>query len=260
MSKRDYSEAPDSVRNCYQKMRQMQTADQVLRLYSKYSVPSGAIMTVWAAINTLDSFIDLSDPDMDLPNIIHMFQTAEGLRKAGEPDWMQLTGLIHDLGKCIFLRGCDSDGTSLKEQWSIVGDTFVIGDPFPESLPYPEFNSLNEDSECQLYPPGCGLSCVYISYGHDEYLYQILQRSGHRLPPAALYMIRYHSLYAWHQYGAYLHLENDTDREMKPWVQRFNQYDLYTKEHRTYTEREMSELRDYYSGLIAKYLPNPLIL
>ena len=28
-------------------------------------------------------------------------QCAEGLRAAGMPDWLQLTGLIHDLGKMV---------------------------------------------------------------------------------------------------------------------------------------------------------------
>ena len=36
---------------------------------------------------------------------------------------MQLVGLIHDCGKMVFLRGCDEDGTSVAQQWSIVGDT-----------------------------------------------------------------------------------------------------------------------------------------
>ena len=28
-------------------------------------------------------------------------QTAEGLRAARMPDWLQLTGLLHDLGKMV---------------------------------------------------------------------------------------------------------------------------------------------------------------
>jgi inositol oxygenase len=43
---------------------------------------------------------DQSDPDVDIPNVYHGFQTAEGIRKV-HPDkgWFQLTGLIHDVGK-----------------------------------------------------------------------------------------------------------------------------------------------------------------
>jgi inositol oxygenase len=39
-----------------------------------------------------------------------MIQTAEGIRKRGHPDWMQLVGLIHDMGKIMFLWGDDSIG------------------------------------------------------------------------------------------------------------------------------------------------------
>ena len=73
--------------------------------------------------------------DMDLPNIVHAFQTAEGLRAMKLPDWLQLTGLIHDLGKMIYLRGCDEDGTSMETQWAIVGDTWIVGCAVPEQAP-----------------------------------------------------------------------------------------------------------------------------
>ena len=48
----------------------------------------------------LNDLLDESDPDNDLPNIHHAFQTAEGVRRDHpDKDWFQLTGLIHDLGK-----------------------------------------------------------------------------------------------------------------------------------------------------------------
>ena len=44
--------------------------------------------------------MDESDPDFALPNAIHAYQTAERIRRVHpDKDWMQLTGLIHDLGK-----------------------------------------------------------------------------------------------------------------------------------------------------------------
>lgn len=57
-------------------------------------------MTVKEALLKLNELIDESDPDSDLPNIVHAFQTAEKIR-AEHPneDWFHLTGLIHDLGK-----------------------------------------------------------------------------------------------------------------------------------------------------------------
>ena len=52
------------------------------------------------ALEKLNDLVDESDPDIDLPNIVHAFQTAEQIRR-DHPDkeWFQLTGLIHDLGK-----------------------------------------------------------------------------------------------------------------------------------------------------------------
>ena len=44
--------------------------------------------------------MDESDPDVDVPNSVHAFQTAERLRESHpDKDWLHLTGLIHDLGK-----------------------------------------------------------------------------------------------------------------------------------------------------------------
>lgn len=56
--------------------------------------------TVKEALIKLNDLVDESDPDIDLPNIVHAFQTAEKIR-AEHPDldWFHLTGLIHDLGK-----------------------------------------------------------------------------------------------------------------------------------------------------------------
>jgi inositol oxygenase len=252
MMKRNYNDVPEGVKECYRDMRAKQDLETVTYLTLKYGQPCGLELNVWDALESLNSFVDLSDPDMNLPNMVHMLQTAEGIKKAGEPEWMQLVGLIHDLGKCIYLRGNDNDGTSLERQWAIVGDTFIVGEPLPDKLVYSEFNSLNKDCQRQIYPRECGMSKVLTSYGHDEYLYQVLLRHDHNLPLQALYMIRYHSLYAWHQDGCYRDLEDQCDRDMKPWVQRFNKYDLYTKDNNC--QLDIETLKPYYMNLIETYL------
>ena len=53
---------------------------------------------------------DASDPDLDLPNKLHLLQTSEGIRRAGHPDWFVLVGLLHDMGKIMFLWGNGEDG------------------------------------------------------------------------------------------------------------------------------------------------------
>ena len=55
------------------------------------------------ALELINDFIDPSDPDLDLPNFIHAYQTAERIGK-DYPDnkEFQIVGLIHDLGKILF--------------------------------------------------------------------------------------------------------------------------------------------------------------
>lgn len=52
------------------------------------------------ALNLLNNLVDESDPDVNIPNMVHAYQTAERIREEHpEEDWFHLTGLIHDLGK-----------------------------------------------------------------------------------------------------------------------------------------------------------------
>lgn len=45
-----------------------------------------------------------------------------------------------------------------------------------------------------MYWQGCGLSQVHMSWSAAEYLHLVLQLNGTRLPPAALFLIRYHKV------------------------------------------------------------------
>ena len=65
--------------------------------------------TIMEALEMLNNLVDESDPDIDIPNIAHAFQTAERIREV-YPDkgWYQLTGLIHDLGKVQSQSKCIS--------------------------------------------------------------------------------------------------------------------------------------------------------
>lgn len=63
-------------------------------------------MSIREALEKLNDLVDESDPDLDLPNIIHAFQTAERARiEFPQHDWLHLTGLIHDLGKIMAFYG-----------------------------------------------------------------------------------------------------------------------------------------------------------
>ena len=208
-------------------------------------------MTVWEAMEYLNTLVDDSDPDIDLPQIEHLMQTAEAIRRDGHPRWFILTGLIHDLGKILCLFG--------EPQWAVVGDTYPLGCRFSEKIVYPEFFADNPDSTrpdysspLGIYKEGCGLDQVTMSWGHDEYLYHVVRN---HLPAPALYMIRYHSCYPIHKEEEYGYLMNEQDREMFSWVRAFNPYDLYTKS----SERvDVAALRPFYEDLIDEYLPGKL--
>ena len=94
-----------------------------------------ARMGIWEAMEMLNTLVDESDPDVSfrvidsrcpsltlcslapqtsLSQIEHLLQTAEAIRRDGKPEWMQVTGLVHDLGKLLFLF--ESEG-----QWDVVG-------------------------------------------------------------------------------------------------------------------------------------------
>jgi hypothetical protein len=51
-------------------------------------------MTIMEAITLLDNLIDESDPDIDLPNSVHAFQTAERIREAHPDKGERLTVIL----------------------------------------------------------------------------------------------------------------------------------------------------------------------
>lgn len=246
---RDYrADARPSVREFYRVNHARQTLDFVLEKKRQYLPLRTRRMGIWEAMEFLNTLVDDSDPDTDFTQIEHLMQTAEAIRQDGHPRWLILTGLIHDLGKVLCLFG--------EPQWAVVGDTFPVGCAYSEKVVFPEFFADNPDSrnpdyqtETGIYSEGCGLNGVHLSWGHDEYLYQVVKDY---LPEEALYPIRYHSFYAAHKEGAYTHLMNDRDREMFHWVRTFNPYDLYSKGD---DRPDVEALTPYYRELIDEYFP-----
>ena len=208
-------------------------------------------MSLWEAVEYLNSLVDDSDPDTELDQTQHLLQTSEAIRKDGHPDWFVLTGFLHDLGKVLCLFG--------EPQWAVVGDTFPVGCKNSDKIVYPEFFQDNPDftddhfnSAYGMYSPHCGLRNVHMSWGHDEYLYQVMKDF---LPEEGLYILRYHSFYAQHKEDAYNHLMTDYDHKMFEWVKKFNPYDLYSKADEP---PNVKELKPYYEKLASKYLPQKL--
>ncbi|CAK8694346.1 unnamed protein product [Clavelina lepadiformis] len=246
----------ENVFNVYANMHANQCVEFVQQMRKKWLNFEHGEYAIMEILEKLSDFEDECDPDVDFPNSFHAFQTAEGLRKKyPDKDWLHLCGFIHDLGKIMAIWG--------EPQYATVGDTFVVGAEFAPSIVYrettfqnnPDLNDPRYNTKFGVYKPNCGLDNVLMSWGHDEYLYQVLKHNNCNIPEEGLYCIRYHSFYPWHTGGDYDHFCSDKDREMKPWILKFNEHDLYTKSR---DFPDMEELRPYYQSLIDKYTPGKL--
>jgi inositol oxygenase len=245
------SERVNTVKKFYEMNHTYQTYDFVVEKEREFLKFDKRQMSVWDAVDFLNTLVDDSDPDTDLDQFQHLLQTSEAIRQDGHPDWFVLTGFMHDLGKVLCLFG--------EPQWAVVGDTFPVGCKHSDKIVYPEYFAANPDSKDPryntkygVYEPNCGLAKVKMSWGHDEYIYQIMKNY---IPEEGLYMLRYHSFYPQHRENAYDHLMSKHDHEMFKWVDKFNPYDLYSK---VPVPPDTKALRPYYEDLVAKYLPKVL--
>ncbi len=246
---RDYdAEARACVKELYRLNHTHQTLAFVERKKREYLPLRRARMGVWQALEAVQQIVDDSDPDLDLSQLDHALQTAEAMRVAGEPRWMILAGLIHDIGKVLCTFG--------EPQWAVVGDTFPVGCAFSPAIVCHELFAENPDrsigeyrTALGIYAEGCGLDALQMSWGHDEYLYHVVKDF---VPEETAYVIRYHSFYPWHRAGAYAELMNERDHRLIPWVKRFNPYDLYSKCDERF---DAAALRPYYEDLVAEFLP-----
>jgi len=245
------ADARPSVREFYRLNHRHQCLDFVRDKKRQFLPLKKRRMGIWEAMEFLNTLVDDSDPDTSLSQIEHLMQTAEAIRRDGRPRWFILTGLVHDLGKVLCLFG--------EPQWAVVGDTFPVGCAFSEKIVFHEFFAQNPDSQvaeyqttCGIYEEECGLDKVHLSWGHDEYLYQVVKDF---LPEEALAMIRYHSFYPAHREGAYADLMNERDRRLFDSVRAFNPYDLYSK---SAVRPDVALLTPFYKELIAEYFPPTL--
>lgn len=131
-----------------------QTVDYVRQQHEKWCKFDKMELTVMQALELLNQVVDEADVDVDVPNIVHAFQTAERIRQF-HPDneWFQFVGLIHDMGKVLAILG--------EPHWSVAGDTFPVGCAFQKSMVYfdtylrnhPDLNKESYSSKYGIYRP-----------------------------------------------------------------------------------------------------------
>lgn len=267
-SKEDFRNYVDSkqqlrVQNFYQKQHENMNYEFVTKKRKELLEFNLFKKTTFSMAEYLNKVFDDSDPDTDASQLMHAIQTAESCRKAypGEQyDWFHITSFVHDMGKILALKD-ENLNLKAEPQWSVVGDIFPIGCAFDKFNVFYKFFKKNKNwnnekfnTKYGIYKPNCGLDNVIMSWGHDEYIYNIAKKQS-KLPEKALYMLRFHSFYPWHKYGAYTYLCNDKDLEMLKWVQCFNQFDLYSKSDNL---PSWNEVKEYYNDKLKKYFPKSI--
>lgn len=252
--------APNTTQHAlYKEMYSHQTYDYVKKKLDKYTKFDHGKYTIQQVLSMMDKFVDPSDPDLtNVPNSVHAYQTAERIRKAHPTNYeMQVCGIIHDLGKILYHFG--------EQGYDIVGDTYVVGCQFGKSIVYyDDLVTLNSDydhvvygSPNGIYQPNCGIENLTLSFGHDEYLYQILRHNkSHMMTNKYMNVIRFHSFYPWHTGGDYKQFMRDGDEIILQDVLQFNQYDLYSKTDDDFVLTE--DIKRYYDDLLDLYFPDPL--
>ena len=114
---RDYENAlqvQPTVAALYKENHEKQTLEHVLAMKEKYKRLDKAYLGIWEVLEKLNGLVDDSDPDIQMPQTIHALQSAEAARRDGQPRWMILTALIHDLGKYLYFMD--------EDQWNVSND------------------------------------------------------------------------------------------------------------------------------------------
>jgi inositol oxygenase len=87
--------ARDTVREFYRQNHRYQTFDFVARKRDTFLNLNHRQMSIFEALEYLNTLIDDSDPDIELDQLQHLLQTSEAIRGDGHEDWFVLTGLVH---------------------------------------------------------------------------------------------------------------------------------------------------------------------
>ncbi|XP_062233027.1 probable inositol oxygenase isoform X2 [Phragmites australis] len=283
------SERKKTVEEFYRVNHNNQTYGFVARMWAEYGRLDKTEMSVWECMELLNEFIDDSDPDLDMPQIEHLLQTAEAIRKDyPDEDWLHLTGLIHDLES--FLGGQSlvtpspwaARTTSATFTSSTSRRTLTTTTPgsTPSSGPTPRAAASTTCSchgamtiTCTWWPgrtrkstlPSAGLFIIrYHSFyrrllillcGQVQKVFFLNKRIQRSLVSLLKFFMHFRCGSALHNHGAYMHLMNDEDKENLKWLHVFNfcsKYDLYSKSN---VRIDVEKVKPYYMSLVDKYFP-----
>ncbi|KAI3807953.1 hypothetical protein L1987_23891 [Smallanthus sonchifolius] len=106
-----------------------------------------------SVVDRSDGVVDDSDLDLDEPQIKHLLQTAEAIKKDyPNEDWLPLTALIHDLRKVMLLPRFGE-----LPQWADVGDTHPFSCASDESIVHYKYFKDNPNMNNPAYQTKNGI-------------------------------------------------------------------------------------------------------
>ena len=132
-------------------------------------------MTPWEALDFLNTLVDDSDPDIELSQIEHLLQTAEAIRADGHPrlvrphrpDPRPRQGAVPVRRAAVGRR---------RRHVSRRLRVLRRRSSSPSSSPTtPTARCREYQTGCGIYEEGCGLDNVLMSWGHDEYMYHVVE-------------------------------------------------------------------------------------
>uniref|UniRef100_A0A9I9D4A8 Inositol oxygenase n=1 Tax=Cucumis melo TaxID=3656 RepID=A0A9I9D4A8_CUCME len=194
---------------------------QVKNIRKEYGQLNRVEMSIWECCELLNDVVDESDPDLDEPQIQHLLQTAEAIRKDyPNEDWLHLTALIH--GSKIRLKEMNLAPfhKTSERYFSYQALVVFLNGRLWYFVENPDYYNPAYNTKYGVYSPNCGLDNVMMSWGHDDYISD-----------------------------AYKHLMNEEDVENLKWLRIFNKYDLYSKSK---VRVNVEKVKPYYLSLIEK--------
>tara|TARA_B100001094_G_C18084743_1_gene747147 strand:+ start:347 stop:1252 length:906 start_codon:yes stop_codon:yes gene_type:complete len=166
---------------------------------------------------------------------------------------IMITGFIHDIGKIL-----------LHPEWGNYQQHFCVGDIYPLNLPFAKENifynkqfHLNND----FFKKNLQYNYTHIKKGfdnylftisHDMYLYKVLHNNC-KLDNIFLYLIKYHSFYAFHSKLGYKLYASEEDWINLPLLKIISNSDLYSKNE---IIPKFEDYKDEIFNLLDKYCNN----
>jgi len=227
-----------------------QTVEYVRTMRETYLSFQLGCMGLRTALDTIATSIPcrpfclVEDEEQECPSLRSLcYRTAEEARRSGQPDWVQLVALLHDMGRVVaWLDARASAATTTKTEptsyscsaedgldWTIASRSRIVGCAAPNQATFSEFRHLNSDeSDARystlegMYHPHIGLDHTWLNWTGPEYMYHMLQRNGCTIPEEGMSMLRYFSLGDWHEHDEYATLTNEDDEDVKYFVSDFD--------------------------------------